>query len=146
MCSIKWHLIDRWTTWRVLWLNIGYIRIYLLYVFCSKSINRVRERGKKSAICWICEKKNMREKRIMWPKILYFGNDIAEIGERWEKKIVWFWQWYCSKMREEIEKKIVCILAKLVEEERGKNFYLFVLLEFFLIFQKFIPLFYSAQI
>ena len=43
-------------------------------------------------------------------------------------------------------KKIVCILAKLVEERREKKIYLFVLFGSFLIFQKFIPLFYSTHI
>ena len=91
--------------------------------------------------------KNMREKRITWPKVLYFGNDIAEIGERWGKKIVWFLAMVLLKNeRREIFFFFFLHFGKIGgREEREKNLSL-CFIWIFLIFQKFIPLFYSTHI
>ena len=86
MCRIKWHMIYRWIIGRVFWLNIGCIRIYLWYVYCSKFINKVRKRGKNQQFVEFVRKIYEREENDV-TKSLYFGNDIAEIGERWENKI-----------------------------------------------------------
>ena len=117
-------MIYRWTTGRVFWLNIGCIRIYLWYVYCSKFINKGRKRGKNQQFVEFVRKIYEREENDV-TKSLYFDNDIAEIGERWEF-FIFFLILAMVLLKDERgkrKKKIVCILA-MVEKKIISLFYL----------------------